>query len=90
MAWHEEVPEDWKGVDITPAIERGKKESPGNYRAVSQFMKILLESIAKHMNNRKVTGSSQHGFMKGKSCFTKLLVFYCKVTILVDEGIIES
>lgn len=38
MAWHGEVSEDWKRVDITPVIERSKKEYPGNYRAVSQFL----------------------------------------------------
>ena len=31
--------------------------------------------------------SSQHGFMKGKSCLTKLLTFYYKVTSLMDEDI---
>ena len=29
---------------------------------------------------------SQHGFMKGRSCFTNLISFDDKVTHLVDEG----
>jgi len=33
----------------------------------------------------KVTGSSQHGFMNGKSCQTKLIGFYDGMTGLVDE-----
>jgi len=32
-------------------------------------------------------GSSQHGFMKGKTCLTSLLItFYDEMTGLVDEG----
>lgn len=50
-------------------------------------MKILLESIPKNINNRKGIGSSQDGFMKGKSRLTKLLAFYYEVTHLVCEGI---
>lgn len=33
-----------------------------------------------------VIGSSQHGFMKGKSCLINLIACYNEVTSLVDEG----
>ena len=29
---------------------------------------------------------SQHGFMNGTSCFTNLILFYDKVTRMVNEG----
>lgn len=38
------------------------------------------------MKNRMVTGSSQHGFMKGKSCLTNVIAFCDKMTDLMDEG----
>ncbi|KAK4826109.1 hypothetical protein QYF61_005247 [Mycteria americana] len=48
--------------------------------------KNLLETISKYLKNRKVSGSSQHGFTKGKSCLTNLITFYNEVTGLVDQG----
>jgi len=38
------------------------------------------------MKDEKVIVNSQHGFRKGKSCLTNLLVFYNEKATLVDEG----
>lgn len=38
------------------------------------------------MEDRKGSESSQDGFMKGKSCLTRLMALYNEVTSLVDEG----
>lgn len=46
--------------------------------------KIILEAVSKVMKDKKMAGSSQCGFMKGKSYLNHLFVFYCKITDLVE------
>lgn len=41
---------------------------------------IILEAITKHMKEKKVTESSQHGYMKGKPCLMNLIAFRDEIT----------
>lgn len=69
-----------KKANITPICKKGEKEDPGKYRPVrltwipgNVMVEVLLENISKHMKDKKLIRSSQHGFMKEKSCLTKLI-----------------
>ncbi|GAB0186537.1 mitochondrial enolase superfamily member 1 [Grus japonensis] len=88
-----EVPGDWRKANVTPVFKKGKKEDPGNYRPVSLFSipgkvmeQLILGVINKHVEEKKVIRSGQHGFTKGKSCLTNLIAFYDGMTSWVDEG----
>ncbi|PKU32730.1 rna-directed dna polymerase from mobile element jockey- hypothetical protein [Limosa lapponica baueri] len=46
---------------------------------------LILEVFSKHVEEEKVIGNGQHGFTKGKSCFSNLIAFYDSMTGWVDE-----
>ena len=87
------MPEDWRKANVTPIFKKCKKKDPGNYRPVnltsilgSMMEQLILEDIMKQVEEKKVIRSSQHGFTKGKSCFTSLIAFYDGMIGWVDEG----
>ncbi|GAB0205687.1 mitochondrial enolase superfamily member 1 [Grus japonensis] len=88
-----EVPEDWRKASVTLVFKKGKKEDPGNYRPVSLtsipgkvMEQLILGVINKHVEEKKVIRSGQHGFTKGKSCLANRIAFYDGMTSWVDEG----
>ncbi|KAJ7410300.1 hypothetical protein BTVI_53886 [Pitangus sulphuratus] len=88
-----ELSADWKLTNIVPIFKKGKKEDPGSCRPVSLnsvpgkvMEKIIVGGIEKYLKDNRVLGHSQHSFMRGKSCLSNLISFYCKVTHLVDQG----
>ncbi|PKU36611.1 rna-directed dna polymerase from mobile element jockey-like [Limosa lapponica baueri] len=46
---------------------------------------LILDVVSKNAEEKKVIGSSQHGFAKGKSCLINLIAFYDGMTGWVDE-----
>ncbi|GAB0202198.1 mitochondrial enolase superfamily member 1 [Grus japonensis] len=88
-----EVPEDWRKVNVTPVYKKGKKEDRRNYWAVSLtsipgkvMEQLILRVNYKHVEEKKVVRTGQHGFTKGKSCLTNLIAFYDGMTAWMDEG----
>ena len=88
-----ESSEKQKKANVNPIFKKDKQEDPENYRPFSLTLipgkmmeQIILETNSKHIKDKKVIGSSQCGFTKGKSCLTNLIAFYVEMTSLMDEG----
>ena len=88
-----EVPTDWRNANVTPIFKKGPKHKPENYRPISltsQISKvleaILRDCINHHLDHHHLIKESQHGFSKGKSCLSNLLLFLEDITKEVDSG----
>ena len=47
---------------------------------------LILETISRHMKEKKSIRNSQHGFPKRKLCLTNLISFYSEITGFLDGG----
>ena len=79
------VPFEWKEANIISLFKKGSRNKSENYRPVSLTSVIckLLEMLIKdHMVDflvkHKLLNSSQHGFLKARSCLTNMLCFFGK------------
>ena len=47
---------------------------------------LVRDAILDHLYSKKLIRETQHGFTKGRSCLTNVLIFLEEVTKYVDEG----
>ena len=87
------LPEQWKKANVTAVHKKGSKFEPSNYRPISltsvpcKILETLMrKKVIEHIIENKLLKSSQHGFLKGKSCCTNLLEFFEHITKNFDEG----
>ena len=87
------LPSEWKEANITPLFKKGSRNKPDNYRPVSLTSVVckLLETLIRDhtvefLVKRKLFNTSQHGFLKARSCLTNLLCFLEEITKWVDDG----
>ena len=85
------VPSEWKKANITSLFQNGSRNKPENYRPVSLTSVIckLLETLIRDhtvefLVKYKLIKTSQHGFLKARSCLTNL--FLEEITKWVDDG----
>ena len=74
-------------------FKKGSRKKPENYRPVSLtsvVCKLLETLIRDHMVDflvkHKLINTSQHGFLKARSCLTNFLCFLEEITKWVDDG----
>ena len=87
------VPFEWKEANIIPLFKKGSRNKSENYRPVSLISvicKLLERFIKDHMVDflvkHKLLNSSQHGFLKARSCLTDMLCFLEEITKWIDVG----
>ena len=77
------VPSEWKEANITPLFKKGSRNKPENYRPVSltsvvcKLLEIIIrDHMVEFLVKHKFLNTSQHGFLKARSCLTNLLCFF--------------
>ena len=87
-----EIPKDWRDAIVTPLFKKGSRSDISNYRPVSLtcnvckvLEKIIKMNMVEHLMENEIIKSSQHGFMKGRSCLSNLLDFFEEVYENVDS-----
>jgi len=88
-----QIPDDWKKANISPIFKKGAKSNVENYRPVSLtcfhgkvLEKIIKKNIEAFLCANSSINNTQHGFMKGRSCLTNLLICKNSIVNIIDEG----
>ena len=75
------IAKQFKSQIITPVHKKDSKAEPANYRPISLtshiikiFERIIRDQLVKFMEDHNLLCRNQHGFMKGRSCLTQLLL----------------
>ena len=76
-----QLPDDWRNAYITPIFKKGNHHESSNYRPVSLtsvccklLEHIVCSHIREHLDVNNVLSRFQHGFRKGHSCESQLLL----------------
>ncbi|CAH8658828.1 unnamed protein product [Dicrocoelium dendriticum] len=87
------LPTEWKEAVVCPIFKCGDKDLPANYRPVSLtsvvvklLEKLVRDTVENHLSRFNLLSVEQHGFRKGFSCQTNLLVARECWAEAVDSG----
>ena len=87
------IPTDWKRANVTPIFKKGQRTQASNYRPVSLtsqtckvMEKIINKKLQEHITANNLLCQNQHGFTKGRSCLTNLLMALENWTKEIDQG----
>ena len=88
-----EVPEQWKKANIVPIHKKGSRSVMANFRPVALtsiickvLEKVICVAIMSFLVNNNLISGQQHGFVKGRSCQTNILLCLERWTEMVDQN----
>ena len=80
------IAKQYKNQIITPVHKKSSKAEPANYRPIALtshiikiFERIIRDQLVAHLEGQNLLCRNQHGFRKGRSCLTQLLLHIDKV-----------
>ena len=86
------LPDDWLTANIAPVFKKGNRHEAVNYRPVSLtcvccklLEHIVCRHILCHLEEFSILSALQHGFRKGLSCVTQLLLTLHDITSIHDR-----
>ena len=75
------IAKQYKNQIITPVHKKASKADPANYRPIALtshiikiFERIVKDQFVSHLIKENLLCRNQHGFTKGKSCLTQLIL----------------
>lgn len=88
-----EVPAQWKEANVVPIHKKGSKACMANFRPVALtsvsckvLERILCSAIMGFLTTNNLISQQQHGFLRGRSCQTNILLCLEKWTEAIDNG----
>ena len=88
-----EVPKQWRKAHIVPIHKGGSKAVMGNFRPVALtsaickvLEKMVCAAILSFLTRNNLISPQQHGFVRGRSCQTNIMLCLEKWTQILDEG----
>ena len=85
------VPSPWKVANVVPIFKKGDKHNVCNYRPISLLPiaskcmeRCVFEKLYSHVQS--ALHPLQHGFVKGRSCTSQLLLVYHDIGRILDRG----
>ena len=89
-----EIPDDWSQALVAPIFKKGNRHAAANYRPVSLtsvpckiFEHILCSHIRGHLDKHGILTNLQHGFRRGFSCESQLLITLQDLFYWRDRGV---
>ena len=88
------LPEDWRNANVAPVFKKGDKHLAENYRPVSltsvtcKLLEHIISShMLKHFDSLNILTPLNHGFRKGYSCESQLVVTLHDLCSSFDKNI---